>query len=768
MSPAVLLAEGAAKARPGNLPADLTSFIGRRRELAEIKRLLTTTRLLTLTGTGGAGKTRLALRAAAEMARNFSDGVWVVGLAPIDDPLLITQAVFSALGLQDVSSQWSTSALSDYLREKRLLLVVDNCEHLLDSAAVLVGTLLKACPELRILATSRQALGMPGEVRMRVPPLSLPELGGPLTAGQIASFDAVALLIERAAAVEPGFAISDENAPALLQLCRRLEGVPLALELAAVRLEGLTIEQLLAGLDHELSGPPATLRGGEPRQRTMEATLDWSFSLLNERQRRLWARLSVFAGGFTAEAAARVCSDVDPADEDFTDVLASLVESSILQRGRAASPRYSMLEPVRQYGRKKLRESGEEVQFQTRHRDWIVELSHADQFGPREAHAFRAVHLERDNLWSALEFCSRQPEEVAAGVDIVASLTNYWLSRGPLRDVRRYIDSLLPLTTQNRALHARCLIGCALFAAALDDAASAQVSGEQALALARELGDPMLTGWAAGSLLLAAFVSGRSDGVEAIYTLMVESSRSAGVVPMAAIAAHYMCSIRLAQNNVDEVIALGEEAVEVCRQAGDLFVRGTVINSLAEARRRRGELAEAEALAREGLSCKHELDDRRGLAALIETLAWVACDRRHDARAATLLGCAQSLRESIAIPLLAPFQGRHKDYEGTMRERLGDVAFSHAFDRGRAMSAGDAYDYAMERAAVKPAPAAPRIQSILSRRESEIARLLADGLTNREIASRLFISTRTVDTHVTNMLNKLGLNSRTQLARWVG
>src|SRR5262249_45301105 len=246
------MAGRAARSRASNLPAELTSFVGRRRELADVKRLLTKTRLLTLTGTGGAGKTRLALRAAADLARNFPAGAWLVSLAPIDDPLLITQAVFSALGLPDVSSRWSLSALSDYLREKRLLLVLDNCEHLLDGAAGLAGALLRSCPKLRILATSRQALGMPGEVRHRVPALSLPEAAESSSPGQIAGSDAVALLVERAAAVQPGFSVDESNAASVLQICTRLEGMPLALELAAVRLEGLSVDQLLAGLDREL------------------------------------------------------------------------------------------------------------------------------------------------------------------------------------------------------------------------------------------------------------------------------------------------------------------------------------------------------------------------------------------------------------------------------------------------------------------------------------------------------------------------------------
>jgi predicted ATPase len=494
------------RSRPGNLPAELTSFVGRRRELSEVKRLLATTRLLTLTGSGGAGKTRLALRAAAELGRSFPDGVWLVPLASIDDPELVIQAVFSALGLQDMSSGWSLSTLSGYLADKHLLLVLDNCEHLLDSCALLAVTLLRACPELRVLATSRQGLGTTGETRMRVPPLSLPEEGTSPSLEQLTTYEAVTLLSERAAAVLPGFRVDGGNAAAVLRLCRRLDGMPLALELAAVRLEGMTVEQVVRVLERELPVLGRGDRGAEARQRTLEATIGWSYGLLEEEERRLWARLSVFTGGVDEDAAMTVCSGGELPPEGVAEQLASLVEKSIVQRDPERRPvRYAMLETVRQYGRRRLRELGEEVELQRRHRDWILQLAVAvGAHDRRESELFNRIQLELDNVWSALDFCRRHPGEAAAGIQICRQLYPYCWSRGPLGDVRRILEALLPLTTESSVPRGWCIFTVAGLAVLQNDAAVALPLMAESLRIGREHNDAELIGWGSSGLMFTS------------------------------------------------------------------------------------------------------------------------------------------------------------------------------------------------------------------------------------------------------------------------
>jgi len=754
-----------------NLPAEVTSFVGRRQELREVKRLLTTTRLLTLTGSGGVGKTKLALRAAGEMARGFPDGARLVLLASISDPLLVTQAVFGALGVQDLSAGVSLSSLTDYLAGKRLLLVLDNCEHLLDACAVLASTLITSCPDLHVLATSRQALGAAGEVRMVVPPMSLPGEEDETSVQRLLGCDAVCLLSERAAAVVPGFTLNADNAPPVLDLCRRLDGIPLALELAAVRLGSLSLEQLKEGLASELSILGTGNRGAEARQQTLEATIGWSYGLLDEQERLLWARLSVFAGGFEEDAAVQVCSDTCLPAERIVGLLGALVDKSILKRqlDSGGPPRYWLLQTMRQYGLARLREIGDETLTRERHFDWIRALGEAiGAWDGRQVALFARMSREQDNLWAALDFCSRQRAGATAAAELAQHLLPYWGSRGPFGDVRRVLTSLAELVPEDSVSRARLLCVAAAMAASQNDYGACAALSEESLRIGTAARDVEVVGWA----LIRSAVPRLRHGDLADARQCAESALSLARLmrlDRVELLVHCtLCTILIASGEIDRAIEVGERGVALSRERGESWCRGYQLVFLAQATWLRGGKLAADALAREAAVCKHAIDDRNGLAMALETLAWIAAERAAHERAGLLLGSAHRVRDSSSLTLIELYRQQHERSVSLITRAIGQTAYDAAFARGRAMTVGEGVAFAVQdKQGTEPPPDKSAPDPVLTRRQLEIARLIAEDLTNRQIADRLFLSERTVETHITNILNKLGLSSRVQLSRWI-
>ena len=754
-----------------NLPVEMTSFVGRRRELREVKRLLSTTRLLTLTGSGGAGKTKLALRAAAEMSRGFPDGAWLVLLDSVRDPLLVTQAVFGALGLHDLSAGLSLSSLTDHLAGKRLLLVLDNCEHLLDACAVLASTLLAACPDLHVLATSRQALGVAGEVRLMVPPMALPAEGEETSVQHLLGYDAVWLLSERAAAVAPGFTVDAANAAQVLRLCRKLDGIPLALELAAVRLASLSLEQLNHGLASELSILGTGNRGAEARQQTLEATIGWSYGLLDEKERLLWARLSVFAGGFEEDAAVQVCSDARIPAEQIAGQLGALAEKSILKRqlvdGRP--PRYWLLEIMRQYGLQRLRETGEQSMTQQRHFDWIRVLGEAiGAWDNRQVNLFDRMHRERDNLWAALDFGARQPGVVAAS-ELAQDLNPYWTARGPFGDVRRVLTWMADLAPADSVPRARLLWVAAVMAMSANDYEACAALAEESLRIGTAARDVEVVGWALTMLAVPSFRDGDLAGAKERVESALSLARLMRLDKVEMTALNTLCPILIAAGEIDRAIEVGERDAALNVARGESWHRGYQLDFLARAYWLRGDREKAEALAREAAMCKHAVDDRNGLTMVLETLASMAAERGRPEHAAIVLGAAQRVRDSSSLTLIELYSQQHERSVSLIIRGIGQRSFDAAYARGHAMTIEEGVAFAMEdKPATKPAPPVqPAPDTVLTPRQLEIARLIADDLTNRQIADRLFLSERTVETHITNILNKLGLNSRVQLSRWI-
>jgi predicted ATPase/DNA-binding CsgD family transcriptional regulator len=759
---------------PGNLPVELTSFVGRRQELDDLRRALSRARLLTLTGAGGVGKTKLALRAAREVSRQFPHGIWFVELAPVQDPSLVVQAAFATLGLQDRSSGWSTTTLGDFIGDKRALLILDNCEHVLDAAAVLAAALLRACPGLRVLATSRQALGITGEVVIDVPTLSLPDDADAPLAELIRS-DAVALFVERASAVQRGFALDDANAAAVLSICSHLDGIALALELAAVRLKALGLEALDHGLTTRLAALGTGDRSASPRQQTLDAAIDWSYQLLNEEERLLWARLSVFVGGFELDAVSAVCGDDRLPVETIADLLGSLVEKSVVKRRDGArGARFRLLEPLRQFGRERLRDHGMEHGLRSRHRDWVMSLAAIAGAGDgRQAEAFQRVKAERANVWAAIGFCLDDPAEAEAGIAICTDLWVYWFAQGPVGDVRRVFDRLLQEVPEGASAtrsRGRAVLTNGILAFIQNEYTLAEAGFNEAARIGRETADVDMVSRALTYLASVEWVLGRPAGSVVLADEGLALARSMHLPGSMLHAIVVRAYAVLGIGDLDAAISTVREAVQLSESLGETWERGMAYQLLAGASLARGDLDDAATSAQHSVGFERDLDDRVGMAHTIVLFATIELQRGRPDRTATLLGGSEAIFQSIPSSLMEPFRDRRGQAADAARLALGDRAFDAAYALGLAMTRDEVVDYAREVEATRTRPktAEPsRSAGPLSRREMEVASLVAEGATNAQVAGSLFISERTVESHLASIFNKLGVDSRLQVARWI-
>lgn len=759
----------------GNLPAEVTSFVGRRRELAAAKRLLSTTRLLTLAGPGGVGKTRLARRVAAEAQRAFPDGVWLVELASVQQGDLVAQTVSGVLGLRDESPD-PAARLASYLRDKQLMLLLDNCEHVLDATADLITVLLAAAPELRVLATSRQVVGVAGEQLLPVQPLSVPRPGEP---SSVAKSDAVALFAERATAALPEFAVSPQNRDLVSALCRRLDGIPLAIELAAVRLRAMSLDEIVHRVDNAMRFLVVGDRTAPERQQSLQAAVGWSYDLCSPAERELWQRLSVFSGGFTLAAVQAVCAEgID--DDDVVDVLTSLVDKSVVFRpdpaGRDAD-RYAMLEELRQYGAAKLAESDDERPARQRHRDHYRRLAcdgMAKYTSPSDAHWFQTVAHELPNLRSALEFSLTQPAEAQAALEIGAGLRPYWTHTGYLREGFRWLQRALardPAPTQARA---RALSAAAILAALLGDHSAAERISDEGVRLADEKQDLTAAAHLAVAAALLAYERGDLPGAHELAQVAVERGEATGDSASTTEALFLAASVSFELEDPQSTEAAARFLAAAERTGGHLLTAcARWISGLADLRA--GKQKSADRNLRAAIAHFARFDRPNLIAMGLEALASVAvADEDHD-RAARLMGAAQNIWQTNPMPMARQVSQRTtEEAVAQARNVLGAEAFSTAFAHGGALKFDEVVRYAIGSSEMREeqphvaTSAAHSEPTALTRRERQIAELVADGLSNKEIALRLVISPRTAESHVEHILNKLGFNSRAQIAAWVG
>jgi predicted ATPase len=594
---------------PNNLPLELSSFVGREKELAEVKRLLENTRLLTLTGSGGCGKTRLALAAAGELVEDFEDGVWLVDLAPLADPSLVPQAVASSLGVREQPGRSPTETLSDYLGSKKVLLVLDNCEHLIQACAELSEALLRSCPELWVLATSREALSLTGEVAWPVPSLSLPELRRLLDIESLPQYESARLFVERTAAVKPTFALTEQNAPAVAQVCYRLDGIPLAIELAAARTKVLSVEEISERLDDSFRLLAAGSRTAMPRQRTLHATMDWSHELLSQKERVIFRRLAVFSGGFSLEAAESVCVGEDLEWDEVLDLLSQLVDKSLVTGWeRGSETRYRLLETVRQYGWEKLSESGETGQVRERHAGYYLALAQeaeAELKGERQVAWLERLEREHDNLRAAMAWLlGRGGSEEAARLGWALWL--FWGIRAHFAEGRRSMEQALSAkgsAAMSASSRAKALYVEGMMANYQGDHLSAEPLVEESLGLFKKLEDRLGTAYALSN---AGYVA-------------------------------------LGQGQYQRAITLIEEAVDLFLEEGEKWGAAIELGFLAVAWRNRGDHGRAKRLAERGLALSREVGERQTITAALYTLAILAQAERDHEREGSLRRGAQAV-----------------------------------------------------------------------------------------------------------------------------
>ena len=770
-----------------NLPLARTSFVGRERERLEIKRFLAMTRLLTLTGTGGCGKTRLAVEVARDLVGAYPDGVRLVDLAPLSEAELVPQVVAQALGVREQPNRPLLETLKDALRTKKMLLMVDNCEHLLEAVVGLVDALLDCCPHLRILATSRETLNTAGEVNWVVPSLTVPNSSQQApTAEELQGYESARLFVERAHYRNPSFELSVRNGEAVSQVCRHLEGIPLAIELAAARMGVLSVEQLASKLEDSLKLLTGGGRTAEPRQRSLRATLEWSHELLDEHEQVLFRKLSVFAGEWSLEAAEEVCSAEGIEESEVFDLLSELVDKSLVMADAGAeqeegASRFRMLEPIRQYARERLEESGEADAVRNRHAAWLLAL--AERAGPelrgaRQVTWLKRLETERDNVRGAMRWLLGKGESQTAA-RIGWALWLFWWMHGHFTEGRRWMEEALAKEDALPAsARAKALFVVGTMADGQADRQSAEPLLEESLGLFKKLGDKLGYALALGTIGLVAVSQEHPDRGIAFIQEAADHFLELGEEHFASATLSFSAVGWFVQGDHERAKRLAERGLELAQEVGDAQATSIACCAGATVAQAEGDHERAKELYGEGLDNSAEAGNETNVAYCLQGLAASAASQGRQARAARLWGAAEALLEKIeaAAYIYAPYRSVYRDQVSAARAQLDVVAWETAWAEGRAMTPERAIKYALseeeghEPLKLDPVPEQPPINELTERltpREREVALCVGRGLTNRHIAQELSISERTVEHHIGKILKKQRFTSRARIATWV-
>jgi len=688
------------EATPNNLPQQMTSFVGRERELAEVRTLLRKTRLLTLLGVGGLGKTRLSLQVAADVLDDYPDGVWFVELAPLTDGERVPQVVASVLGVKEEAGHPVLEALVKYVRDVQLLLVLDNCEHLLQACADLAVALLHAGPAVKVLASSREPLHVAGETNYPLPSLAVPEGDRKLAAAALAQYEAVRLFTDRAVAAKPAFQVTDQNAAAVAAICRRLDGIPLAIELAAARVRALSVEQIAERLHDRFR----LLTGGDrtalPRQQTLRACIDWSYDLLSDAERALFRRLAVFAGGWTLEGAEAVGAGNGIDEADVLDLLTHLVDKSLVALD-ADRERYSLLETFREYAEERLDACGEGGNVRTRHLDFylaLAEKARPELAGPQQAYWLAQLDVEREDLLRAHDWCNSADAGAQLGLRLAHSLKPYWFARGVLDLGHRVTVEALarPGAAQPNLERCNVLADVGQFCSWMGRYEDARRYLAESLAIARKVGDQRLVAAVLQPLGIVSLGQGDGAAAREYFDEALALARELGNRRELASALNALAQLHRAKGELDLAEPLYEDAAAIARALGDRANVAIALLNLAMVSIGRGMPERAGPMLREVIAIVEAIGSRPAGLSVLEVSAGLAASRAEFGRATRFFGAAEALTSETGLhrdpadeAFLAPLMKK-------ARQAQADGAFAAAEAGGRALSYPEAIGEARE------------------------------------------------------------------------
>ncbi|WP_342668230.1 ATP-binding protein [Streptomyces violens] len=741
----------------------MTGFVGRENELARVREMLVDARLVTLTGPGGVGKTRIALRAAAAAEGDFPDGLCLAELTALRDPELLPHTLCTLLGLPSQTAEAPLDLIIDHLQSRRRLIILDTCEHLVDACAMFADVVLGEAPGVTVLATSRQPLDVPGEHTFPVPAL-------PLDA-------AVELFVQRAAVVAPGFAVTDANRCEIEALCRRLDGIPLAIELATVRLRALSLGQLVALLEDRFRVLTGGRRSALPRHQTLRTAIDWSHDLCTYAERLLWARLSVFAGSFDLPAVERVCAGGALPADCVVETLIGLVDKSVVVRidePDQEDPRYRLLDTLREYGADRLPERGEEGACRKRHLDHYRALAERLEdywCTSDQVELFRTVDREHANIRAALEFACLRPGAEREALAFAIALGHYWCFGSYFSEGRRLLIRCLGQVPEPVAERADGLSLLCYYALRQADPEAALVAIQESRAVAERLGDECRLACAARYLGWHGLITGEVAGAVAHYEEARERYQRLGDRPGLTQALTEYGILHAIGGDPKRALTLADETLDLLAgQPGECWLRGYAFITQGLAYWRGEDIAAASPVMRAAVRQKYRMGDKDGVIACLAILTWLAAAQGRHARAAWLTGAAEAMGEDLAACLIRSpnLTGAYDQARAEAHQVLGAACFERLHRRGAELPVREAVDLAetdadsLDARALRAAE--PRPADGLTRREREVADLVGKGLSNREIAEHLVISKRTADAHLEHILGKLGCSSRAEIA----